>query len=36
MNSNLVAEASIETKANQADVWDALINPKKIKVFIWH
>lgn len=35
MNSNLVAEASIEIKAKPADVWDALINPEKIKVYLF-
>ncbi len=35
MNSNLVAEASIEINANPSTVWDALTNPEKIKVYLF-
>lgn len=35
MNKTLIATASIEIKASPDWVWDALVNPEKIKVYLF-
>jgi uncharacterized protein YndB with AHSA1/START domain len=35
MNKNLKVSKSIEIKASPAEVWDALVNPEKIKVYLF-
>jgi uncharacterized protein YndB with AHSA1/START domain len=35
MNRNLKVSKSIEIKAKAAEVWDALTNPEKIKVYLF-
>ncbi len=35
MKADLVAEASIEINANASSVWEALVNPEKIKVYLF-
>ncbi len=35
MNKNLIAEASIEINAPANQIWDALTNPDKIKIYLF-
>ena len=35
MNKNLKVSKSIEINASAEDVWDALINPEKIKIYLF-
>jgi uncharacterized protein YndB with AHSA1/START domain len=35
MESNLIAKASVTTKASRSKVWNALVNPKAIKQYMF-